>query len=269
MSIKLDKVIGRLRERDDHKCAIEVSCAVPQVTLEMQLRKVTEIAIGNRRNINGKSIGTDLSILPSTYDTLQTTRGEWVVYVRYFGDASTLEKPKIGIVRKSHNSSLRQTVNPNYGVEGAPNANVQIYVHKVVTNGWKLMYDKMNNLILFDLPANEGEWTPLMQVDEFVEQFLDHWVNEKTKSVEYAKKFNNSKLRLGNDTKWSETTDNKVGSPVRAIFLRVGLAIVQERIITDPTTQRERTAYTYGQPVYFSLKYAPRENDVYKLQIIT
>lgn len=270
MSIKLDKVIGRLRERDDHKCAIEVSCAVPQVTLEMQLRKVTEIAIGNRIYTNGNDMGTETYQKPAkgNYEVKRKARGEWVVYVRYFGDASTLENPKIGIIRKAHNTSLSQTVNPNYGVEGNADAEVEIYVHKVRTNGWKLMYNQKNQPRLFDLPANEGEWTPLMQVDEFVEQFLDHWVDEYA-SVKYANKFNNSKLRLGNKTKWSETTDHKIKSPVRAIFLRVGLAIVQERIITDPTTQRERTAYTYGQPVYFSLKYAPRENDGYRLQIIT
>lgn len=268
MAIKLDKVIGRLREKDEHKCAIEVSCAVPQVTLEMQLRKVTEIAVGSRVDSGGHKLGTSLYKEAHTYTTLQKTKGEWVIYVRYFGEASTLTNPKIGIVRKSHNTSRRQTVNPNYGVEGAPNANVQIYVHKVVTNGWKLMYNKQNELILFDLPANEGEWTPLMQVDEFVEQFIDHWINDYNQ-VEYANKFNNSKLRLGNDTKWTETAGMSSQSLVRAIFLRVGLAIVQERIITDPTTQRERTAYTYGQPVYFSLKYAPKEEDTYKLQIIT
>lgn len=268
MAIKLDKVIGRLREKDEHKCAIEVSCAVPQVTLEMQLRKVTEIAVGDRIDKEGNALGTSLEREVHTYKTLQKTRGEWVIYVRYFGEASTLTNPKIGIVRKSHNTSRRQTVNPNYGVEGASNANVQIYVHKVVTNGWKLMYNKQNKLILFDLPANEGEWTPLMQVDEFVEQFIDYWINDYNQ-VEYANKFNNSKQWLSNETKWTETTDNYSKSLVRAIFLRVGLAIVQERIITDPTTQRERTAYTYGQPVYFSLKYAPNENDTYKLQIIT
>ncbi len=268
MAVKLDKVIGRLREKDDHKCAIEVSCAVPQITLEMQLRKVTEYAVGNRKDKNGFSLGTNLGKRPVSYSVFQKTRGEWVVYLRYFGDATTLEYPKIGIIRKSHNTSLSQTVNPNYGVEGAPNAEVEIYVHKVRTNGWKLMYNQKNQPILFDLPANEGEWTPLMQVDEFVQQFIDWYVDDDGKIV-YANKFNNSKLILGNKTKWTENVIYNGKDPVRAIFLRVGLAVVQERTFIDPKTDRESTAYTYGQPVYFSLRYAPLEEDMYKLQVIT
>ncbi len=252
MSIKLDKVIGRLREKDEHKCAIEVSCAVPQVTLEMQLRKVTEIAVGDRVDADGNDMGTGIYQKPpkGNYTVKRAACGEWVIYVRYFGDASTLENPKIGIIHKSNLYKCSQRPNPNYGVEGNADADIQVFVQKTQMQGMWLMHDAQSNPILFDLPANEGEWTPLMQVDEFVEKFMNQ------------ERFKTQKQRIGEKTKWTEMLEYNDSSyersKVRALYTRAGLAVVQERIFDDPVTGRERTAYAYAQPAFFTLRYSPK-----------
>lgn len=277
MSIKLDKVIGRLRERDDHKCAIEVSCAVPQVTLEMQLRKVTEIAIGDRIDSDGNDMGTKLYQKPAkgNYTVKRKARGEWVIYVRYFGDASTLENPKIGIIHKSNLYKCSQIPNPNYGVEGNADADIQVFVQKTQMQGMWLMHDTQSNPILFDLPANEGEWTPLMQVDEFVEHFM-YFKKEyeapkkgvKTDALNYElvpHHFKNRYARIGDDTKWSEFNINKYRAARRAIYTCAGLAVVQERIFADPVTGYARTAYAYAQPTYFTMRYAPKCETPYNI----
>ncbi len=284
MAIKLDKVIGRLREKDEHKCAIEVSCAVPQVTLEMQLRKVTEIAVGNRRYADGNDMGTGIYQKPpkGNYTVKRKARGEWVIYVRYFGDASTLENPKIGIIHKSNLYKCSQTPNPNYGVEGNADADIQVFVQKTQMQGMWLMHDAESNPILFDLPANEGEWTPLMQVDEFVEKFMyftKRYKNPKTTTTTgktTAKKdelnyelvphhFKNRYARIGDNTKWSEFNINVYKASRRALYTYAGLAVVQERIFADQLTGYNRTAYAYAQPTYFTMRYAPKCETPYNI----
>ena len=276
MAVKLDKVIGRLRERDDHKCAIEVSCAVPQVTLEMQLRKVTEIAIGNRIDAKGNDMRTETYEKPAKgkYKVKRKARGEWVVYVRYFGDASTLENPKIGVIHKSNLYKCSQIPNPNYGVEGNADADIQIFVQKTQMQGMWLMHDAESNPILFDLPANEGEWAPLMQVDEFVEQFMYFTEYKKaqkgvkTDALNYElvpHHFKNRYARIGDDTKWSEFHSADIKAYRRAIYTRAGLAVVQERIFADPVTGYERTAYVYAPPTYFTMRYAPKCETPYNI----
>ncbi len=264
--------MGRLREKDAHRCGIEVSCFVPQITLEMQLRKVTEIGVKNRRIVNASTgeetlIGQELTTHAERYNRVYKNHGEWTIYVRYFGDTSTLDYPKIGVLHKGYLNNKRQVPNPTYGVEGAPNADVEVIVYKERMHGEWLMHDNANSEpILFDMPANEGEWAPLMPVTEFVQQFMD----------DARKTFRNQNKEIGDYTKWTEVVnenfpDGRNGKTykdkVSALFLRAGLTVVQERIFTDANTHRQRLAYTYSQPVYFTMRYAPIDERPYHIRL--
>lgn len=250
MAVKLDKVMGRLREKDAHRCGIEVSCAVPQVTLEMQLRKCTDIAVTGRLGKDGQPIGTDTDRLPASYTVKRRMRGEWTVWLRYFGDASTLDGAKIGVLHKSRLCKAAQHANPLFGTEGEEDADVEVFVRKTLTKGWLLMReaDGDGTPVLLDLPAREGEWTPLMQADEFVERFMF-----LPKEGDRHMRFRNTEAEVGDPTKWG--TDGNAAR--KALFQRAGLAVVAERAYADPVTGRPRTAYTYGQPVFFTMKYQP------------
>lgn len=277
MAVKLDKVMGRLREKDAHRCGIEVSCAVPQVTLEMQLRKCTDIAVTGRLGKDGQPIGTDTDRLPASYTVKRRMRGEWTVWLRYFGDASTLDGAKIGVLHKSRLCKAAQHANPLFGTEGEEDADVEVFVRKTLTKGWLLMReaDGDGTPVLLDLPANEGEWTPLMQVDEFVEQFI--YFKEEYKKAQKGVKtnalnyqlvphhFKNRYARIGDDTKWSEFNINSYKAARRAIYTRAGLAVVQERIFADQLTGYNRTAYAYAQPTYFTMRYAPKCETPYNI----
>ncbi len=263
MPVKFDKITGRLHEKDEHKCVMEVSCAVPQITLEMQLRKTTEVAIANRTDSDGTSLGTRIQKTPArgNYDVKRKAKGEWVIYVRYFGDVSTLTNPHIGILHKSRLYKCTQAANPNYGVDGNPDSDIEVFVTKTQTQGMWLMHDEKSNPRLIDLPVNEGEWTPIMQVDQFVELFMQD------------EKFKAQKTKIGDRTKWSQiheyasyeftksvnySNDAYLKSLTRALYMRAGLTVVQERQFIDPVTERLRMAYTYSQPLYFTLRYAPK-----------
>lgn len=251
MAIKLDKVLGRVREQDEHKCGIEVSCMVPNITLEMQLRKYTDVAVYNRHDKNGNRIGTDIKLRPAQYDVKHRMRGEWVIYLRYFGDASTLDDPKIGILHKSKHYKMSQKVNDTFGMADEEDADVEVYVQQRESKGWVLLCEHSNEAkpILFNLPAAEGVWEPLMQVDEFVEQFLN--------DGGIYQKFKHSLQCIGGETKLS-SIDSQEGMR-RAVFQRVGLTIVSNRITVDGEGV-PRKFYTHHSPLYFTMKYCPRSD---------
>lgn len=261
MPIKIDKVLGRVREKDEHRCGIEVSCVVPGVTLEMQLRKQTDIAVCNRQDAEGESMGTDTSKRPKTYDKKRTMYGEWTIWLRYFGNIATLENPKIGVLHKSRHYKMSQIANPLYGVEGETDADVEVFVHKTETRGWLLLCDgdKEARPILFDLPKHEGVWEPLMQVDEFVERFLVDCNGDNKYD-----RFKYDRNRIGGSTKISQFDEIK-GSR-RAVFQRAGLTIVSEHTITG-TDGLPRTVYTHHSPLYFSMQYEPRNDMPFSIVI--
>ena len=128
----------------------------------------------------------------------------------------------------------------------------------------------------------QRESNPLMQVDEFVEKFMYFTkiykksntktttgkTTTKTDALNYTivpSHFKNRYARIGDDTKWSEFNINNYTAARRAIYTRAGLAVVQERIFADQLTGYNRTAYTYAQPTYFTMRYAPKCETPYNI----
>ena len=138
------------------KSTLHLETSTPGVTLELQVRRQRDIYI---KNI------TDTEGLPA--EEITKAKGEAVLFARFVGDVSHLTNPAIAILHKR--SRYHKKTTALVGEE----FDKQIEI--VTKKGWFLKGyatgADSGKIITFSLPETEGIWSPIMQVDEFVDSF--------------------------------------------------------------------------------------------------
>ncbi|GEM_PF-4788444 len=204
------------------KSTLHLETSTPGVTLELQIRR--------QRDVFVKKIS-------DTEEETTIAKGEAVLFARFVGDISHLTNPAIAILHKRRRYHKKTITLP---VEEEFDKKIEITTKR----GWFLKgYDKGANsgqIITIPLPETEGEWQPIMQVDEFVDSFRKF--NDATQTLEgFVGVLKQKNFEL----------------PKKDYYKRIALVIVSDTIYIDDNGF-PRKGHKIEKPVYFKmyLKYS-------------